>query len=180
MPTASALPQLIQACLRSDRTAQRTLYEAYGSFIYGVIRRFVPDEALAEDIHSEAFFRIFKRLEQFRFEGAFEGWMRRIAVHAVADHFRRKQNEHTSLNEATEEVAMTQDVDGPSRLGYKELLAMVYRLPELQRAVFNLFVFEQYAHKEIASLLGISEGNSRWHLNDARRRLKEQINASNL
>jgi RNA polymerase sigma-70 factor (ECF subfamily) len=176
---ASGLPTLIQACLRGDRSAQRTLYEAYAAFIYGVIRRFVPDDALAEDIHSEAFFRIFKRLEQFRFEGAFEGWMRRIAVHAVADHFRRKQNDYTALNEATEEVAVTQDIDGPSRLGYKELLGMVHQLPALQRAVFNLFVFEQYAHKDIAALLGISEGNSRWHLNDARRRLKDQIKAAN-
>jgi RNA polymerase sigma-70 factor (ECF subfamily) len=63
------------------------------------------------------------------------------------------------------------------KLGYKELLQLIYQLPDTQRTVFNLFVFEQLSHKEIAENLGINENNSRWHLNDARKRLKEKISS---
>jgi len=176
---AAGLQGLILACSRSDRVAQRKLYDAYASFIYGIIRRFTSDDTIAQDIQSEAFFRIFKRLDQYRFEGAFEGWMRRIAVHAVADYFRKHRPDNISISEATEDIAVYHDTNGPAQLGYKELLNIIHKLPTMHRAVFNLFVFEQYAHKEIAALMGISEANSRWHLNDARRRLKEQIIATN-
>lgn len=167
------------ACRANDRSAQRKLYEAYASFIFGIIRRFTEDDAVAQDIQSEAFYRIFKRLEQYRFEGAFEGWMRRIAVHAVADYFRKNRPDNLQLNEAAEDIAVYHDTNGPAQLAYKELLSIIHSLPAMHRAVFNLFVFEQYPHKDIAALMGISEANSRWHLNDARRRLKEKINATN-
>jgi RNA polymerase sigma-70 factor (ECF subfamily) len=170
---------LIAACLRNDRSAQRRLYETYAATIYGMIRRYTEDDALAQDIQSEAFCRIFSRLSQYRFEGAFEGWMRRITVHAVADYFRRNRPTDMPLNEALEDHVQTCGANGLSGLSYKELLAMIHDLPATQRTVFNLFVFEQYAHKEIAALLGIAENNSRWHLNDARRRLKEKIASTN-
>jgi RNA polymerase sigma factor (sigma-70 family) len=175
---ADGLQQLILACGRNDRAAQRKLYDGYAAFIYGIIRRFTADESVAEDIQSEAFYRIFKRLDQYRFEGAFEGWIRRIAVHAVADYFRKNRPDNMPLSEATEDIAAYHDTNGPAQLAYKELLIIIHGLPPMHRAVFNLFVFEQYAHKEIATLMGITENNSRWHLNDARRRLKEKINAT--
>jgi RNA polymerase sigma-70 factor (ECF subfamily) len=62
-------------------------------------------------------------------------------------------------------------------LSHKELLAIIETLPEAQRNVFNLFVFENYSHKEISKILNMQQNNCRWHLNDARRRLKEKINA---
>jgi RNA polymerase sigma-70 factor (ECF subfamily) len=65
--------------------------------------------------------------------------------------------------------------DGVARIAHKELLAMVHELPNGQRTVFNMFVIENYSHREIGELLGITENNSRWYLNDARRRLKEKI-----
>ncbi len=166
-------------CRKDDRTAQRKLYDTYAAFIYGIIRRFTSEDAVAQDIQSEAFYRIFKRLDQYRFEGAFEGWIRRIAVHAVADHYRKHRPDNAQLAESTEDIPVYHDTNGPAQLAYKELLAIIHELPTMHRAVFNLFVFEQYAHKEIAALMGISENNSRWHLNDARRRLKEKITATN-
>lgn len=171
----NGLDALLAACINNDRIAQRKLYDTYASMVYGIIRRYTSDEATAQDIQSEAFYRIFKRLEQYRFEGAFEGWMRRIAVHAVADHFRKHKPENIPLTEATGDIPAYNDSGGISGLAYKELLALIHELPTTQRTVFNLFVFEQLSHKEIANLLGISENNSRWHLNDARRRLKERI-----
>ncbi len=172
------LAQLIAACVRKERKAQRQLYDAYAAFIFGIIRRYTEDSDAAQEIQSDAFYRIFTRLEQYRFEGAFEGWIRRIAVHAVAEYFRKHHLVTTSLPEDTEETAAYYDSGGMGKLVYQELLAMIHGLPATQRAVFNLFVFEQYTHREIATLLGITENNSRWQLNDARRRLKEQIIAT--
>jgi RNA polymerase sigma-70 factor (ECF subfamily) len=175
---ADGLHVLVAACLRDERSAQRRLYDTYAPVIYGMIRRYTEDDNIAQDIQSEAFCRIFSRLGQYRFEGAIEGWMRRITVHAVADYFRRNRPADMPLNETIEDHVQYHSASGLSGLSYKELLAMIQELPATQRTVFNLFVFEQYPHKEIAALLGIAENNSRWHLNDARRRLKEKIAAT--
>lgn len=177
--SADGLQLLIAACLRQERSAQQRLYDQYASLIYGIVRRYTEDDGIAQDIQSEAFCRIFSRLAQYRFEGAFEGWMRRIAVHAVADYFRRHRPADAPLNEATQDQPQHYAANGLSNLSYKELLAMIQQLPAMQRAVFNLAVFEQYPHRNISEMLGITENNSRWHLNDARRRLKEKIAAIN-
>lgn len=172
------LRQLIAACSRGDGAAQRRLYNQHCDFVFGIVRRYTGDDATAQEIHSDAFYRIFTRLEQYRFEGAFEGWMRRITVHAAADYFRRLRPVEV-LSEDLEDVPQYHSAGGLEKLAYKELLAMIHALPPTQRAVFNLFIFEQYTHKDIATALDISEANSRWQLNDARRRLKEKITATN-
>lgn len=171
--------QLIAECKRNERVAQRKLYDTYAAFIFGIIRRYTSDSHIAQEIQSDTFYRIFTKLEQYRFEGAFEGWIRRIAVNTIADYFRRQPPQTASLAEDTNDTAAYAEVDGLSKLAYQELLAMIHDLPFVQRTVFNLFIFEQYSHKEIAALLEITENNSRWHINDARRRLKDKINSLN-
>lgn len=126
---------------------------------------------------NDAFFKIFTKMESYSGAGSFEGWMKRIVVNTVTDHLRRhiKDREVYHAAELPEEVSVNENIIG--RLSYKELLAVVHELPDMQRAVFNLHVFEELKHKDIAETLGISEVNSRWHLNDARKRLKEKINS---
>ena len=177
--TGDGLRTLIAACCRNDRQAQRRLFDNYAVFIYNVIARFSNDEHVIEEIQSEAFYRILVNLDQYRFEGAFEGWMRRIAISAVARYFRGQRPDNVTLPEDTEDTALFVNAHAPANLAFKELLGFIYELPPMQRAVFNLFIFEKYNHKEIATLLKMSENNSRWHLNDARRRLKEKITATN-
>lgn len=169
------LRALIQDCIAQDVRAQKRLYEHYSPMLYGIIRRYSYDSSKADEILNEAFFKIFTSLEKFSFKGAFEGWMRRIVIHAVTDHFRKyvkKDQEHLV---DVEEPIVQVNSDAVGQLSYKELLKMVHELPDTQRAVFNLYVFESLSHKEIADHLDLTEGNSRWHLNDARRRLKEKI-----
>ena len=177
-PAPDSLLPLIAACRREDRAAQRRLYDTYSSLVWGIVRRYTEAADKAEDIHSEAFCRIFSRLSQYRFEGAFEGWIRRITVHAVADYF-RKHRPAVALSEHVEDRMVCHSASALSGLSYKELLDLIQSLPATQRAVFNLAVFEQYSHREIGAMLGITENNSRWHLNDARRRLKEKLIAPN-
>lgn len=169
--------QLIRDCIAQDRNAQKTLYNQYAPVAYGIIKRYTQHSALADEMLNDAFFKIFTKIESYSGTGSFEGWIKRIVVNTVTDHLRKyiKDREIYHASELPEDVYMSEDIVG--KLSYKELLAVVHELPDTQKAVFNLYVFEELKHKEIAETLGISEVNSRWHLNDARKRLKEKINS---
>lgn len=161
--------------MRQDRKAQKTLYDRYAPAAYGIIRRYVSDGQAAGEILNDAFYKVFTKLDQYGFQGAFEGWIRRITLHAITDHMRRYVKHDQVQQVDIEKTDIYVDNDQVGRLTYKELLAVVHTLPDTQRTVFNLYVFEQYPHKDIATQLNITENNSRWHLNDARRRLKEKL-----
>jgi len=167
---------LIKDCIARNRTAQKKLYDQYAPLLYGIIKRYVYNGSQADEILNDAFFKILTGLQGYSFKGSFEGWMRRIVINTVTDNFRKyvKKEPAYKIEIETTDVPVEGDIVG--RLGYKELLGLIHQLPDTQRTVFNLFVFEQLSHKEISEVLGINENNSRWHLNDARRRLKEKIN----
>ena len=169
------LSELIRACLAQERTAQKRLYEKYAPLLYGIIKRYVYNGGQADEILNDAFFKILTGLHTYTFKGSFEGWMRRIVVNTITDNFRKYIRKEPAYKVEIESTDIHVEGDIVGRLGYKELLQLIHKLPDTQRAVFNLFVFEQCSHKEIADHLGISENNSRWHLNDARKRLKEKI-----
>jgi len=132
------------------------------------------NDAAAEELLNDSFYKILTRLNQYNFSGAFEGWIRRIVINTVTDHVRKNIKDEQPHKEVQPEDAYVPS-ESVEKLSHKELLQLVHTLPDAQRTVFNLFVFENYSHKEIATLLNINENNSRWHLNDARRRLKEKI-----
>jgi RNA polymerase sigma-70 factor (ECF subfamily) len=169
--------ELIKDCIAKNRAAQRRFYEEYGPLLNGIIRRYVYNSVQADEILNDAFFKILTSLESFSFKGSFEGWMRRIVINTITDNFRKyiKKEPAYKVEIETTDIHVEGDIIG--KLGYKELLQLIYQLPDTQRTVFNLFVFEQLSHKEIAENLGINENNSRWHLNDARKRLKEKISS---
>lgn len=146
--------------------------------IYGVIKRYTYNRGEADEILNDSFYKIFTALQSYSFKGSIEGWMRRIAINTITDNFRKYIKNEPSYKVEIENTDVYVDEDAISKLGYKELLQLIYQLPETQRAVFNLYVFEQLSHKEIGTHLNINENNSRWHLNDARRRLKEKITSS--
>jgi RNA polymerase sigma factor (sigma-70 family) len=167
---------LIRDCIANNRNAQKALYDKFAPVLYGIIRRYVYNNNIAQEILNDVFYRVFTRLPQYSFEGAFEGWMRRIAINIISDHFRRNAKHSVVTDKDIDTIDTNIDNDTIGRINYKALLELIHELPDTQRAVFNLHVFEDYPHKEIAQLLEITENNSRWHLNDARRRLKEKIN----
>jgi RNA polymerase sigma factor (sigma-70 family) len=166
---------LIKECLAKSRSAQKKLYDKYAPAAYGIIKRYLyNNDSAAEEILNDSFYKIFTRLDQYSFQGAFEGWIRRIVVNTITDHL-RKNIKDSPIKEVPSEDAFINS-DAVEKISLKELLKTVEQLPDTQRMVFNLFVFENYPHREIATLLNINENNCRWHLNDARRRLKEIIN----
>lgn len=170
------LQALVRDCIAGNRQAQKKMYDTYAPVVYGVIRRYLYNPSAAEEVLNDTFYRVFTKLSQYSFTGPIEGWMRRIAINLITDHLRKHTKFEQEVHpEHIQETAVDEDWQ-VGRLAYKELLALIHQLPATHRMVFNLYVFEDMQHKEIAQHLQISENNSRWHLNDARRRLKEKIN----
>lgn len=168
---------LIRECIAGNRAAQKALYNKYAPQVYSIIRRYTAHTEIADEILNDSFFKIFTKIESYTGAGSFEGWMKRVVVNTVTDHMRKhiRNREVYHAAEMPEDVYVSDDIVG--KLSYKELLAVIQALPEMQRTIFNLFVFEDYKHKDIAHELSITEVNSRWYLNDARNRLKEMINS---
>ena len=178
MPGDDDLFVLVKECVAGSRSAQKKLYDIYAPKAFGVIKRYVSDnETLAEEILNDSFYKVLTKLGQYSFQGSFEGWIRRIVINTATDHMRKSISKESHKELHPEDASVGSEPVG--KMAHKELLGLVQSLPQAQRTVFNLFVMENYAHKEIAELLNINENNSRWYLNDARRRLKEKISFIN-
>ena len=122
---------------------------------------------------NNGFLRAFQKINQYNFQGSFEGWLRKIVFHAVSDYVKQnaRYNDKILLVEKDQYIHK----DHADNLYYNQLLELVQSLPVATRSVFNLYVMEGYPHKEIGVMLGISEGTSKWHLSEGRRMLKEKI-----
>ena len=174
----SELQELIQGCIRNERSAQERMYKLFYPRMMALVRRYIDQEMQAEEVLNNGFLRAFQKVEQYTFQGSFEGWLRKIVFHAVSDYVKQniKYNEKVVLVEKDQFVHK----DHADKLYYNELLELVQTLPGATRAVFNMYVMEGFSHKEIGKNLGISEGTSKWHLSEGRRILKEKIERQNL
>lgn len=169
----SELEQLIQGCVRNERSAQEKLYHLFYPKMMAMVRRYIDHEMQAEEVMNNGYLRAFQKIGQYNFQGSFEGWLRKIIFHAVSDYV--KQNNRYSEKVVLAEKDEVVQKDHADKLYYDQLLQLVQGLPEATRAVFNMYVMEGFTHKEIGNLLGISEGTSKWHLSEGRRQLKEKI-----
>ena len=169
----SELEQLIQACIRNERSAQEKLYKLFYPRMMGVVKRYIDDDMQAEEVLNNGYLRAFQKIQQYTFQGSFEGWLRKIVFHAVSDYVKQniRYSEKVVMMEKDEYVHK----DHADRLYYNQLLELVQGLPDATRTVFNMYVMEGFSHKEIGKMLGISEGTSKWHLSEGRRNLKEKI-----
>ncbi len=169
----SELEQLIQGCVRNERSAQEKLYHLFYPKMMAMVRRYIDHEMQAEEVMNNGYLRAFQKIGQYNFQGSFEGWLRKIIFHAVSDYV--KQNNRYAEKVVLIEKDEVVQKDHADKLYYDQLLQLVQGLPEATRAVFNMYVMEGFTHKEIGNLLGISEGTSKWHLSEGRRQLKEKI-----
>lgn len=171
---SKAEEDIIRSCINKDLKSQEVLYRKYAPVLYTICLRYLKDENIAADLLAESFVRIFDKLSQFRFEGSFEGWLKRIVVNDCLTYLRKHQSLmlRVSLGDAPE--ASLQAVD-PDRLSEKDILNVIKALPEGYRTVFNLYAIDGYSHKEISEKLGISEGTSKSQLSRARALLQEAL-----
>ncbi len=165
---------LISGCMQGDRRMQEELYRRFSPRMYAVCLRYAGNAEEAEDILQEGFIKVFKKLDSFRGDGSFEGWVRRIFVNTAIEHFRRKRylQPVTEKEENTLEGKSLSALDG---LAEKDILALIKQLSPGYRTVFNMYVIEGYTHKEIADMMGISEGTSKSQLSRAKVILQDMV-----
>jgi len=165
--------EIIKRCQKADPLAQRYLYEKYVGRFLGICKRYFINIHEAEDVMVTAFVKIFEKIVQFRNEGSFEGWMKRLLVNECLTQIRKKQI--LFVDAETQYQLSDQTETAEEILSAQDLLACVQRLPDGYRTVFNLYALEGYSHQEIAEMLGISEGTSKSQLSRARNLLQNYI-----
>ncbi len=171
------LKRIIEETQKGSNQAFEKIFQMYGSTVYAVCLRYTQDQADAKDLLQEVFIKVFQRIKDYRFEGSFEGWLKKIATHSALDQLRK--NEKRLFQQKIEDIAgnkhpiSSDDILG--QVSVNELLELVKQLPTACRFVFNMYVIDGYKHQEIAEILGISEGTSKSNLHDARKILQNKI-----
>ena len=133
-------------------------------------------ELVEKCLGNEGFTKIFSNLQNFRFDSSLSAWMKKIMVNTAISHFRMHHKHHNTLPLENAESELRGTPELPSdHVQEKELLALIQRMPETYRVIFNLAVIEGYSHQEIGAMLDIQESTSRSQLTRARNWLKERI-----
>ncbi len=168
--------ELIQRCRANERIAQRKLYDRFAPLLMGICRRYAGPQ-YAEDVMQDSFVRVFQYLAQYRNEGSFEGWIRRVCVNTCIRHLEKaKRLTVDYYGEGLPDHAVAPDVI--STMSANELLSLIDKIPDGYKTVFNLSVIEGYQHKEIADMLGIEESSSRSQLTKARKYIQRSLEAT--
>jgi RNA polymerase sigma factor (sigma-70 family) len=172
----SDIKNIIKGCLTGNRRDQELLYRRHSAKLYAVCLQYSGNDEEARDILQEGFIKIFENLCNYKHEGSFEGWMRRIVVNTALEKFRSRHNlfRVDDIDTITEPEAEP-DTEDYSGLEAVDLLFIIRELPPKYRMVFNLFAIEGYSHREIGGMLNISEGTSKSNLSRARIILQRRV-----
>lgn len=171
------LKLIIDGCLRNEHKSQYKLYQLFYRDMTTVCLRYAKDREEANDFVQEGFIKVFKNLSRYEFKGSFQGWMRRIFVNNAIDNIRKKKKNHLLLGEDEKIDAFAKfdmdPLDKVEELDPKIVMKAIQRLTPAYKAVFSLYVIEEYPHKEIAEMLGISVGTSKSNLAKAKQNLRK-------
>ena len=170
---------LVKGCIVGERPSQAKLYNLYASKMFAVCMRYAKSREEAEEIMQEGFMRVFTYIKQFKGIGSLEGWIRKIMVNCALLRYQKKIHLAPVFELNTEQCNTADDADIISNINAKELLKLIQTLTPAYRMVFNLYVFEGMKHREIAEVLGISEGTSKSNLSDARTVLQKALLSKN-
>ena len=167
--------QLIESCRSGDRASQKAIYDRLASRMFPICMRYAGDRDTAQDILQDGFVTLFTKLGDYKGDGSFEGWARKIFVNTALMSLRKKDALKMSEDLDTIRGMKAETPSQGQNIGYQELMKLVMQLPAGFRTVFNMSVIEGYSHKEIGELLGISESTSRTQLSRARTWLQNKI-----
>lgn len=170
------LDKLIAGCKNNDQKAQEELYKLYFGLMMNIGMRYCGNWNDAMEVVNSAFLKIYTKIDSYQNKGSFEGWMRRTMVNTALDFIKQNKShvyDIADVNAFEEQLFI--DNDAVFEIEQEEILKIVQQLPTMTRAVFMLNVIEGFKHKEICEQLGISEGTSHWHLQNARKLLKDKI-----
>ena len=173
--------EIISGCLKGDKASQKALYERYYGKMMGVCLRYSKNREEARDILHEGFMKVYNNLKSYNKTGSFEGWIRRIMVNTAIDQLRKNKQEYLIVTTVYAEQAGAgigedpADEDILANIEKEDILRAVQSLSPAYRAVFNLYVIEEFSHKEISEKLEISEGTSKSNLSKAKFNLKKNL-----
>ncbi|MBQ0736429.1 RNA polymerase sigma factor [Aquimarina celericrescens] len=167
------IKKLIKKCQKNNRKAQSELFYLYRDVLFALSLKYCKNYSEAEDNLQDAFITIFSKINQYNFKGSFEGWMKRITINKAIDKYKKTPYVDNLIREDTIEdvIIDTEEL----QLSLDELLVYIQGLPDRYRLVFNLYELDGYSHKEIATMLTISEGTSKSNLHRAKSILKTKI-----
>jgi len=170
------IKNIIKGCLLGNRRDQELLYRRYAAKLYAVCLQYSGNDEEARDILQEGFIKIFENLVHYKYEGSFDGWVRRIVVNTALEKYRSKHNLYRvdDIDQIPEQNAEPDNEDYAG-LGARDLMEIIRELPPRYRIVFNLFAIEGYSHKEISDMMSISEGTSKSNLSRARVILQRRV-----
>jgi len=179
--TMQITPEILEACEKNDRRAQKQLYEICFRMHMGVCYSYYGNEEDARSALNNAFLKICQHLTTI--EGntiVFYSWSRKVLVNSIIDDFRKKKRlrDHVDFKDTDRElefVAHSNSNEGEEGLHEEDIKELISQLPEATRIVFTMFVVDGFSHKEIADVLGFTEGTSKWHLSVARKQLRDWI-----
>jgi RNA polymerase sigma factor (sigma-70 family) len=166
--------EIIEACISGDDRAREKLYRMLAPKMFGLCLRYAKNSTEAEDNLQDGFLTVFTKMKDFRHEGSFEGWVRRIMVNISVDRYRKKQ-QLVLVDEMKKLDSPTSDEEAMAGLPLEDLVRVIQELPPKYRMVFNLYVMDGYNHLEISKELGISEGTSKSDLSRARQILRNKL-----
>lgn len=165
---------LIKRLVKQDRKAQMELYRICFSLLMSVAYRYKKNEEDAAALSNDAFLKILTNIEKYNSNNPFEAWIRRIAINTAIDDYRKnkKREEMFEAADSFEGIEKVTYNEIDNQIETDELNDMLLELPKATRVVFNLFAIDGYSHKEITEELGIGLETSKWHMKEARKRLK--------
>ena len=169
--------ELIKACIKNDRKAQSELFGKYKDTLFFISLKYCRNEADAEDNLQDAFISIFQNIKSYKSKGSFEGWMKRITIYKAIDKYKIEKPVNIEINDdlLNDDVMIEEE----SELTIDQLLNLIQELPDQYRLVFNLYQLDGFKHREIASLLNISENTSKSNFHRAKLLLRDKILALN-
>ncbi|MDG1842436.1 MAG: RNA polymerase sigma factor [Crocinitomicaceae bacterium] len=179
MKNQEELKKLVDGCVKNNRRAQEELFKLFYGKMLGVCLRYMSDRDTAQEVLQQGFIKVFEKIGVFDFKGSLEGWIRRIVTNTAIDAIRKsKRNPYLSDDDQFFKDEVVNEFEQKEEMNILNLRAeaamnAIQELSPGYRAVFNLYVIEDYSHKEIADKLGISEGTSKSNLAKAKMNLQK-------
>lgn len=166
------LEQLIKDCIKQNRKAQEELYQRYKKTLFVLSLKYCPNEAEAEDNLHDAFIEIFTNVKNYKANGSFEGWIKRITINKAISRYKQSYTLTAIKDDYPQDETINEsEID----FSLDTILSFVQELPHQYRLVFSLYELDDYSHLEIANMLSISESTSKSNLHRAKQILKDKI-----
>ena len=170
--------ELITNCINRDRKAEYEMYKATYSYLMSICIRYTRNQETAKEVLNIGFLKILNNLPKYKPEVPFRIWIRKIMINTLIDEYRKQKVHHEKIEyveEYKESASSLELNDVMKKINAAQIYELIARLPNASQQVFNLYAIDGFSHREIAELLNISEGTSKWHLNFSRQKLKEML-----